>query len=73
MREMIRAKDFSIGEQYAETRRDLSAPSYKYDSAGRIVIQSKEELKKEMGCSPDFGDSAVLSISRSGSFFGGWA
>jgi hypothetical protein len=40
----------------------LSAPKYKFDSAGRIVIESKEDMKKRGVDSPDRGDALCLTF-----------
>lgn len=66
-RELVRRKELCIPVKYAETWRDLSAPWFKHDSAGRLYVQPKEDLKVSLGCSPDYGDSLCLSLSRSNS------
>jgi hypothetical protein len=40
----------------------LSAPKYKFDSAGRIVIESKEDMKKRGVDSPDRADALCLTF-----------
>jgi hypothetical protein len=40
----------------------LSAPKYKFDSAGRIVIESKEDMKKRGVDSPDRADALALTF-----------
>jgi hypothetical protein len=47
----------------------LSAPKYKFDSSGRIVIEKKEDMKKRGVDSPDRADALGLTFARS-SFFG---
>lgn len=39
---------------------DLVAPTYKLDSAGRRVVEPKEETKKRLGRSPDRADAVLL-------------
>jgi hypothetical protein len=39
---------------------DLVAPSYKFDSSGRRVVEPKDETKKRLGRSPDRGDAFVM-------------
>lgn len=39
---------------------DLSAPHWKTVPGGKIVIESKDEIKKRIGRSPDLGDAVVL-------------
>ena len=41
---------------------DLSAPEYGYDSKGRRVAETKDEMKRRLGRSPDFGDAANLAV-----------
>ena len=40
----------------------LSAPKYEFDSAGRIVIEKKEDMKKRGVDSPDRADALCLSF-----------
>jgi hypothetical protein len=42
----------------------LSAPKYKFDSAGRIVIEKKEDMKKRGIDSPDRGDALCLTFYK---------
>jgi hypothetical protein len=44
---------------------DLSAIKYKIDGHGRVVVESKDELKKadRLGHSPDDGDAIVLAYA----------
>jgi hypothetical protein len=44
----------------------LSAPKYKFDSAGRIVIEKKEDLKARGVDSPDRADALCLSFYQPG-------
>jgi hypothetical protein len=44
----------------------LSAPKYKFDSAGRIVIESKEDMKKRGVDSPDRADALCLTFYQPG-------
>lgn len=41
--------------------RHLAAPGYGFDSAGRLQLERKEEIKKRLGFSPDGGDAAALT------------
>jgi hypothetical protein len=36
---------------------ELASVKYKHDSSGRIVVESKDEMKKRLGFSPDIADS----------------
>ena len=44
---------------------ELSTPRYWYDSAGRAVLESKEEIKKRLhgGRSPDLADALALTFA----------
>ena len=44
---------------------DLTNVKYKIDSRGRIQLESKEEIKKRLGRSPDRGDAVVLAFAPS--------
>jgi hypothetical protein len=44
--------------------RDLTAPRYTYTSQGQYKLEGKEETKKRLGRSPDFGDALVLSLCK---------
>lgn len=41
---------------------DLCAPRYKYTSAGKIQIESKDEIRKRIGRSTNDGDSTVMAL-----------
>lgn len=41
---------------------DLLAPKYFLDGVGRVQIESKKDLKKRIGRSPDHGDGAGLAV-----------
>lgn len=43
---------------------DLSSPGYKYDSLQRLLIESKEEMRKRGLRSPDYGDALALTFSH---------
>lgn len=40
---------------------DLACMTYRFDSKGRIQVESKEDIKKRLGRSPDRGDAVVLA------------
>lgn len=71
-REFVRRKILRVSAKYWQVWRDLSAPTFKDDHSGRRLIESKDDVKKKIKCSPDHGDSLVLALSRSGggSLFG---
>ncbi|MBR0315966.1 MAG: hypothetical protein IJQ99_03795 [Synergistaceae bacterium] len=43
---------------------ELSSVKYKIDSRGAIQIESKEEMKKRLGRSPDRADAVVLAFAQ---------
>ena len=49
---------------------DLVAPKYKEMAGGRLQVESKDEIKKRIGRSPDDGDAVVYAFTDSG---GSWA
>lgn len=42
---------------------ELSAPTYDYHSSGRIVVESKKDLKERIGKSPDAADAFNLTFA----------
>jgi hypothetical protein len=46
---------------------DLTAPRFAYTSRGQIQVERKEETKRRLGRSPDFGDSLMLALAASSS------
>lgn len=46
-----------------QLRSDLAAPTWKMTTRG-IQIESKEDIKKRIGRSPDRGDAAVMALSE---------
>jgi len=45
---------------------DLQITKYKITSAGKILLQPKEEIKKELGRSPDYWDALVMAYEEPG-------
>jgi hypothetical protein len=45
---------------------DLISPGYKYDSAGRLLIESKQDMRKRGAPSPDEADAVALCFSEPG-------
>ena len=43
---------------------DLTAPRYEYTSSGRLKVESKSDIRKRLGLSPDVGDAIVLAFWR---------
>jgi hypothetical protein len=40
---------------------DLTAPTFSYTSRGKIKVESKDEIKKRIGRSPDYGDAVGIA------------
>lgn len=47
-----------------ELTRELLAPTYKFAKDGRIQVESKDDIKKKIGRSPDRADAACLAVYR---------
>lgn len=45
---------------------DLTAPKYRILSGGRILIESKDEIRKRIGRSTDHGDAVVMAFWKIG-------
>jgi hypothetical protein len=45
---------------YGRLRSELTAPTYRFNSEGKVVIEAKEELKKRGVVSPDLADAFCL-------------
>jgi len=43
---------------------DLVGPGYKYDSSGRLVLESKDDMRRRGVPSPDEGDAVALCFSE---------
>lgn len=47
-----------------EPHRHIAAPSYKYDANSRLQLEKKEDMKKRLGFSPDWGDALGLTFAE---------
>jgi len=47
-----------------ETVKQLIAPRWRPDSAGRIQVEKKDETKKRLGRSPDDADALLLAFYK---------
>lgn len=54
------------GEVYDNLKADLQTTKYKITSAGKIQLIPKEEIKKELGRSPDYWDAMVMAYEHPG-------
>lgn len=61
MREVFKEGEISIRDE-GNLIYDLSDVRFSYDSAGRIVIESKESMKKRGKKSPDFADALGIAL-----------
>lgn len=43
---------------------DLTAPDYSYDAQNRLLLESKEDMKKRGLASPDLGDALALTFAE---------
>ena len=43
---------------------DFCGPTYRYDSLGRLVLESKEDMRRRGALSPDEGDAVALTFAR---------
>lgn len=66
LRERFQAGDIAIPPD-EELAAQISSIRYKFDSRGRIQIESKDEMKKRGLPSPDKADALVMAFARSGS------
>jgi len=47
-----------------DLKQDLAAPIYWYDSAGRLQLEPKDDIKKRGLPSPDLGDALALTFAH---------
>ncbi len=43
---------------------ELTAPTYKFDPAGKLLLEKKAEVKKRVGVSPDLADALCLTFAQ---------
>lgn len=63
MRDWFAAKPVRIPDS-DELQADLVEPGYSYDSNSRYLIESKEQIKKRGGLSPDISDALSLTFAE---------
>jgi hypothetical protein len=63
MRDWFAEKPVQIPDS-DEIMADLAEPSYSYDSKGRYLIESKVDIKKRGGRSPDIADAISLTFAE---------
>src|SRR5574343_315711 len=47
-----------------ELRQDLATPTYHFDAANRLALESKDEIKRRGLPSPDLGDALALTFAQ---------
>lgn len=47
----------------ATLKADLSAPTYMFDAAGKMALESKDKIKERLGRSPDYADALALTFA----------
>ena len=52
-------------QENALLKQELTAPTYGENIKDQIVLQKKEEVKANIGRSPDYADSLVLTFATS--------
>lgn len=52
------------GDDADDIEMDICAPQYRFDSKGRKVMESKDEIKKRLEHSTDDGDGLALTFTR---------
>lgn len=62
VREHLRAGDLALDPKDRRLAADLTNIKYGYDSRGRIKLESKDDVKKRLGRSPDRGDALTLAV-----------
>lgn len=63
MRDWFAAKPVRVPDD-DDLQADIVEPGYTYDSKGRILIESKEQIKKRGGLSPDVADALSLTFAE---------
>lgn len=66
LRERFESGDIDIDPEDEELAAQLASLRYKYDSRGRVVIESKEEMKKRGLPSPDDADAVAIAYADIG-------
>jgi hypothetical protein len=63
MKNALHEGRFSIPDDDA-LHADLTSCGYKYDSSGRLVLESKQDMRKRGMPSPDSADAMALTFSE---------
>ena len=63
-RESIRQNTASVPSKFGSTWEELAEGGYSYDRKGRLLIESKDKIKRRLGRSPDGADAFTLALAR---------
>ena len=69
-REFFEKKTCQIPDDH-ELIRELSTPRYKFDSRGRYLIESKDEMRRRGEKSPDLADAFCLTFASNPAILSG--
>lgn len=61
---LILRHEVSIDPKFKEIWADLTVPHYKFSTSDKLVIESKEDIRKRIGRSTDGGDAYILTLAR---------
>ena len=61
-RKFFEAKDCKIPDDDGLIS-ELCAPTYKFMSTGKVIVESKDEMKKRISRSPDLADAFLLTLA----------
>jgi len=55
--------DCSLPDADKELAQELVAPRYTFTSGGKMQVESKDEMRKRLGHSPDRADALILTFA----------
>jgi hypothetical protein len=64
LRSRFESGDIDLDPADEDLAAQLCAIKWKPDSRGRVQLQKKELMKKEIGCSPDDADAAAIAFAK---------
>ena len=62
--EAVRRGELSLAGAPERLIADLAAPTYSFTSRGQIRLEPKEDIKRRLGRSPDYGDALALTYAE---------
>jgi len=63
---LLQVGKLCVPARYVAVWNDVSAPTYKWDRQGRVLVESPEEFRKRKERAPVFGEALVVALSRAG-------